>query len=165
LSSKRVVAAVALGSNLGEREKNMAGAVRSLERTDGVTVLRRSHWIETASVGGPEDAPDFLNGVVLVETTLEPRALLGELQRIETKYGRDRTREERNGPRSLDLDLLYHGDTAVQQDDLTLPHPRMEERAFVLEPLAEVAPDHVLAVCGETVAERVRQMSEQEARP
>jgi len=158
--SERVVAAVALGSNLGEREKHLAGAVRSLERTAGVMVLRRSHWIETAPVGGPADQPAFLNGAILIETTLAPRELLVELQRIETKYGRDRANEVRNGPRTLDLDLLLHGDSVVNEDDLEVPHPRMEERAFVLEPLAQIAPDQVLSGCGKTVEERARELTE-----
>ena len=82
-----------------------------------------------------------------------------ELQRIETKYGRDRANEVRNGPRTLDLDLLLHGDSVVNEDDLEVPHPRMEERAFVLEPLAQIAPEQVLSGCGKTVEERARELT------
>lgn len=154
----RRTGAVALGSNLGDREANLAAGLRALERTPGVVVLQRSRWIETLPVGGPPGQPPFLNGAALVETSLEPHALLGELQRIEARYGRDRAREEHHGPRTLDLDLLFLGDLRLDGPDLVLPHPRMEERAFVLEPLAEVAPGRVLAISGRTVAERLAEL-------
>jgi pantoate--beta-alanine ligase len=167
---ERVVAAIALGANLGEPERTFKRVLARLEQVPGVTVLRRSRWHVTAPVGGPVDAegrptqPDYLNGVVLVETTLGPRELLEALQGLEAHFGRDRAREVRNGPRPLDLDLLYHGDTVVDEPGLTVPHPRMEERLFVLAPLAEVAPQHVLARSRKCVAERAREL-EAAARP
>lgn len=150
----RAVAAIAFGANVGELERTFKRALARLEQVPGVTVLRRSRWHVTAPVGGPPGQPDYLNGVVLVETTLAPRALLEALQALEAHFGRERASEPRNGPRTLDLDLLYHGDAAFDEPDLVLPHPRMEERLFVLTPLAEVAPQHVLARSGQTVAER-----------
>jgi pantoate--beta-alanine ligase len=162
---QRVVAAIALGANRGEPERTFKRALARLEQVPGVTVLRRSRWHVTAPVGGPVDEhgrpaqPDFLNGVVLVETTLSPRALLEALQGIETHFGRDRANGLRNGPRTLDLDLLYHGDAVVDDPDLVVPHPRMEERLFVLAPLAEVAPAHVLARSRKSALARARELA------
>jgi len=152
----RNVAAVALGSNLGDRRAHLERAVRALERTPGVVVLRRSRWHETAPVGGPAGQGAYLNGALLVETTIGPRELLAELTRLEARAGRQR--EVPHGPRTLDLDLLYFGDERCDAPDLTLPHPRMEERLFVLEPLAEIAPDHRLSGCALSVAERAREL-------
>lgn len=151
----RVVAAIALGSNLGDREKFLRRAMTALERTPGVVVLRRSTWHETAPVGGPEGQDPFLNGACLIETTLGPADLLARLHEIEAAH--ERLREVVNGPRTLDLDLLLHGETRSDAPGLTLPHPRMEERAFVLAPLAEIAVDLVLA-SGKTVGERLAEL-------
>ncbi len=153
-----VVAAIALGSNLGDREKNLTAGLRSLDRAEGVVVLRRSHWIETEAVGGPADQPAFLNGAALVETVLGAAELLALMHTIERKYGRDREAEpEPNSPRTLDLDLLWFGDQRSDAPELRLPHPRIEERSFVLEPLAELCTDHVLA-SGASVAERLAEL-------
>lgn len=156
--SERVVAAVALGSNLGEREQLMKRAQSLLEKLEGVVLLRRSAWHETAPVGGPAGQGAYLNGAALLETTLAPADLLEALQGIETRLGRDREAEGPNGARPMDLDLLWHGDASLASDALTLPHPRLEERLFVLEPLAEIAPDHVLPGCGRTVVERIEEL-------
>lgn len=159
----RHVAAIALGANRGEPERTFKRALNILERDADVAVLRRSTWRATDPVGPAGQAP-YTNGAVLVETTLAPRELLAQLRAIEEHLGRDRGAEERFGPRALDLDLLFaresgeEGELRVQGDDLTLPHPRMEERLFVLEPLAEVAPDHVLARAGVTVAEQLERV-------
>ena len=116
-----------------------------------------SHLYLTAAVGGPEQ-PDYLNQVVEIETELEPRRLLAETQSIEATLGRERT--VRWGPRTLDIDILwYHGFTAAD-GDLQVPHPRMEQRRFVLEPLAEVAPSLVLP-SGKTVSEALAPLGEQ----
>ena len=131
-------AGVALGSNLGDRAATLDHAVRALGGLVGTLVLERSDWIETAPVGGPPQGP-YLNGVVILRTEMEPRKLLTELQRIEQEAGRSRT--VANGPRTLDLDLLFHGDTVSDDEDLCLPHPRLHRRGFVLEPLHQVAPD------------------------
>ena len=150
------VAGVALGSNLGDREANLRRAMVSLEETPGLVVLRRSTWHETAPVGGPSGQDDYLNGACLLETSLDPCALLARLHEIEDKYGRVRT--EKDGPRTLDLDLLWYGEEFSADPALQLPHPRMEERAFVLAPLAEVAPERVLPGCGKTVEERLAEL-------
>jgi 2-amino-4-hydroxy-6-hydroxymethyldihydropteridine diphosphokinase len=152
----RAVAAVALGSNLGDREATLRRALVTVEKTDGVTVLRRSTWHETEPVGGPVGQGPYLNGVCLLETTLDARVLLARLHEIEDKYGRERA--EADGPRTLDLDLLWYGDQRSDDPDLRLPHPRMEERAFVLAPLAELTPDRLLPGCGVTVAERLAEL-------
>lgn len=150
--SGRVVAAIALGSNLGDREATLRRALVTLEKTEGVVILRRSTWHETEAVGGPEGQDPYLNGACLIETTLAPAELLATLHAIEDKYGRERT--ELNGPRTLDLDLLWHGDATSDDPALRLPHPRIEERTFVLAPLAEIAPEHRLS-SGATVSERL----------
>jgi len=147
------IAWIALGSNLGEREANLTGAVQALRDLDGVEVLSVSSWFETDPVGGPTGQPQFLNGALKCATSLTPRALLEALQTIEAHFGRDRTNGVPNGPRTLDLDLLLHGDSQVSEPDLTLPHPRIEERSFVLEPLAEMEPDLWLPRTARTVAE------------
>lgn len=132
-----VRAAIAFGSNLGDRRRHVREALSRLGRLAGVEVLACSRVRETAPVGGPPQRP-FLNGVVLVHTTLSPRELLERLLRIEREGGR--VRRGKDGPRTIDLDLIYHGDACADDPGLTLPHPRAHLRAFVLEPLAEVAP-------------------------
>lgn len=135
--SAGTLAAVAWGSNLGDRAAAVAAALARLAAEPGVRVVAGSRTRETEPVGGPPQGR-YLNGVVLVETTLAPRALLDALLRIEAAGGR--VRAERDGPRTIDLDLLLHGDAVVDEPRLTLPHPRMHARRFVLEPLAEVLP-------------------------
>lgn len=133
-----VRAAIAWGSNVGDRAAQVAAALARLAEEPGVRLLAGSRTRETEPVGGPPQGR-YLNGVVVVETTLTPSALLAALLRIETAGGR--TRGERDGPRTIDLDLLFHGAAELDLPGLTLPHPRLESRHFVLEPLAEVAPD------------------------
>lgn len=135
---------IALGSNLGDRRASLDAAVARLRAADGVDVLRVSRWIETDPVGGPPGQGRFLNGVLEARTRLEPRALLALLLSIEAALGRRREAGVRNGPRTLDLDLLLVEGQSADEADLTLPHPRLEERAFVLAPLAELAPDLLL---------------------
>jgi 2-amino-4-hydroxy-6-hydroxymethyldihydropteridine diphosphokinase len=130
-----VSAYVGVGSNMGDRLENLSSAVRELARTSGVRCVRSSSVYETAPVGGPEQG-DFLNAVVEISTELEPHAVLEALQRIETELGR--VRAERFGPRTIDLDLLLYGDEEIGDPDLTVPHPRMRERAFVVVPLMEL---------------------------
>ncbi|MFN8177327.1 MAG: 2-amino-4-hydroxy-6-hydroxymethyldihydropteridine diphosphokinase [bacterium] len=131
-------AAVALGANLGEPAGAFRGALASLAAQDGIDVVAVSSLWRSAP-WGREDQPEFLNGVALLSTSLSPRALLDVLLREEERAGR--VRDVRWGPRPLDLDLLFHGTAMLERPDLTLPHPRLAERSFVLEPLAEVAPD------------------------
>jgi 2-amino-4-hydroxy-6-hydroxymethyldihydropteridine diphosphokinase len=149
---------VALGSNLGDRRGALEGAVAALASADGVEVLRVSPWIETVAVGGPPAQPGFLNGCLEGRTTLAPEDLLWLLQRVETQFGRDRAREVQDGPRTLDLDLLLYGERELAAPGLVLPHPRMEERLFVLEPMLALAPGLRLPRCGRTVSERVAEL-------
>ncbi len=133
-------AAIAFGSNLGDRAAHLATALARLECEPGVAILARSTIRETRPVGGPPQG-DFLNSVVLVETRRTARELLTLLQQIEAAGGR--VRREHAGPRTIDLDLILFGDQVVDEPDLTIPHPRAHQRRFVLEPLAEVAADWV----------------------
>ena len=127
-----------LGSNLGDRLAHLQLAVDALAGASAVHVVAVSSVYETAPVGGPEQ-DDFLNAVVSVDTELSPRDLLALAQDIERKA--ERVRSVRWGPRTLDVDVLLYGDERVSEADLEIPHPRMAERAFVLAPLHDVAPD------------------------
>ena len=153
-----VLATVALGSNLGDPAAELDRALLKLVKLPRTRVVARSSWIETEPVGGPAGQPRFRNGVVQLATRLGARELLAELQRLEREAGRVRESEVRNGPRTLDLDLIFHGDARVNEPDLELPHPRAEERLFVLEPLAEIAPEMKLPGCQKSVRERVREL-------
>ncbi len=144
-------ALVGLGSNLGERDALLRGAVARLGVRADVRVVRTSALRTTAPVGGPPQ-PDYRNGAVLVETTLGPRELLGVLTAVESDLGRTRD-AVRWGPRTLDLDLLLLGTEVVHEPGLDVPHPRMAERRFVLEPAAEVAPGMRHPELDRTVAE------------
>lgn len=130
--------AIAVGSNLGDRRVHLAFAVRAL--TDTLTDLAVSSWHETAPVGVPPQGP-FLNGAVVGQTALSPRALLDLLLQIERDAGRQRPFE--GAPRTLDLDLILYGSEVIDEPGLRVPHPRFRERLFVLEPLAEIAPDWI----------------------
>jgi len=131
---------LALGSNLGDRAAFLQFAVDRLAAADGVAIEAVSRVYETAPVGGPpQDA--FLNAVVAVDTMLDPRALLGLAQRVEDAA--ERVRAERWGPRTLDVDVLLYDDVELDDPELTIPHPRMWERGFVLAPLRDVAPELV----------------------
>jgi 2-amino-4-hydroxy-6-hydroxymethyldihydropteridine diphosphokinase len=140
---------VALGSNLGDRRAFLEGALAALDESGGVRVLACSRFYETEPVGPPPQGP-YLNAVARLETELAPAALLSLLLELEARAGRERG-AVRNAPRTLDLDLLLHGRTCVEEDGLELPHPRMHERAFVLEPLCEIAPDLVHPRLRETI--------------
>jgi 2-amino-4-hydroxy-6-hydroxymethyldihydropteridine diphosphokinase len=144
---------VGLGANLGDREANIRRAVALLSDVPGVSVTAVSRLVETAAVGGPEGQPPYLNGVAELRTGLPPLSLLDVLLDTEAKLGRDRAHEVRWGPRPVDLDLLVHGECVCAGPRLTLPHPRLAERAFVLRPLAELAPDLVVPGDGWTVQE------------
>ena len=127
-----------VGSNLGDRLGNLQGAVDALRDTPDVIVVDVSPVYETSPVGGPEESPDFLNLVVVAETTLEPRTLLERAQAIEDAYGRERT--GRWAPRTLDVDLIMVGSTVLDDEDLRLPHPLASERGFVLVPWFAIDP-------------------------
>ena len=129
-----------LGSNLGDRAAHLQLAVDELATTTGVRVVAVSKVYETSPVGGPEQH-DYLNAVVAIETDLDPRRLLAVAQHLEQLAARVRT--VRWGPRTLDVDVLLVGDERVAEPDLEVPHPRLDERGFVLAPLHDVAPDRV----------------------
>lgn len=148
---------VALGSNLGDRAARFAFALRSMRKLPATRLVARSRIYETQPLGPPPQAP-YLNAVVLLRTRLSPHELLQRLLEIEAQAGRVRG-SERNRPRSLDLDLLLYADLCLQENDLQLPHPRLAERPFVLEPLRELAPRLTppsLPATIEELAERVR---------
>lgn len=132
-------ALVALGGNVGDSRQILTAALAALGQTPGLTLLARSAWYETSPVGPPQ--PNYLNACALLQSALSPWELLGELQALETRFGRQR--RERWGPRTLDLDLILFGQTVITEERLTLPHPRLTERDFVLVPLLEIAPDGV----------------------
>jgi 2-amino-4-hydroxy-6-hydroxymethyldihydropteridine diphosphokinase len=133
---------VGLGSNLGDRDRMLRRAIALLEQTPGIELVAVSTVRETAPVGLREQ-PQFLNAAVALDTGLDPRALLERLLAIESQLGRTRD-GPRFGPRTIDLDLLLYGDAVVDEPGLTVPHPRLHERRFALEPLAEVAPGLVV---------------------
>jgi 2-amino-4-hydroxy-6-hydroxymethyldihydropteridine diphosphokinase len=146
-----------LGANLGEPEAQVRQAIRALGGIPATRVLAASSLYGSAPVGVGEQ-PDFVNAVASVETGLSPRALLGELLAIEARFGRQR--EFPGAPRTLDLDLLLFGDRVIAEPGLVVPHPRMHERAFVLAPLAEIAPDAVVPGKGRA-AELLRRCKDQ----
>ncbi|WP_079435880.1 2-amino-4-hydroxy-6-hydroxymethyldihydropteridine diphosphokinase [Zoogloea sp. LCSB751] len=136
---------VALGANLGEPVKHLRAAVDDLGTLPGTQVTARSSLYRSAPVG-LLNQPDFINAVVAVDTPLPALELLRQLLTIEARHGR--VRSVPNAPRTLDLDLLLYGELQMQETELTLPHPRMHQRAFVLLPLLEIAPDLILPALG-----------------
>ena len=144
------VAYIALGSNLGDRGQMLSFAGDRLGRLG--RVVARSSVYETEPVGY-RDQPAFLNAVLALDTQLEPLPLLHALLAIERELGRDRSHGVANGPRTVDLDLLLMGDSVVAQEELTLPHPALADRRFVLAPLAEIAPQLRHPQSNQTMAE------------
>lgn len=143
---------VALGSNVPPRRRALDAAVARLARLPGTRLVATSRWRPSAPVDPPPGVPsgEFLNGACLLHTTLAPRALLDALLAIEAELGR--VRRVRNGPRTIDLDLVVYGDLVLDEPGLTIPHPRAHERAFVLEPAADVAPGMRHPLAGLTLA-------------
>lgn len=131
---------IALGSNLGDRQKTISEAVARIADLQATKLIRKSDLIETKPVDSPDDAGMFVNGVVQVETKLEAKELLNQLLNIEVELGRDRTDTVKNAPRIIDLDILLYGNECISGESLQIPHPRMSERLFVLWPLMQIAP-------------------------
>ena len=157
--SAETAAYVALGSNLGDREQTLRSAVAALRQLGSVDTV--SSFYETAPVGMVEQ-PDFLNAVVELRTTLPPQELMTALLRIEQQHGRDRNASVPKGPRTLDLDLLTCGGTVMETSTLTLPHPSLAERKFVLTPLAEIAPQWRHPVSGKTAPDLLSELSQRD---
>jgi 2-amino-4-hydroxy-6-hydroxymethyldihydropteridine diphosphokinase len=133
-------AIIALGGNIGDVRATFEGAIADICRNASAKLVARSSDYTTPP-WGDEEQPPFVNACIEIESGLAPLALLAALHTVERKFGRDRTKERRWGPRTLDLDLIAYDEVVLQTEELTLPHPRLFERAFVLVPLAEIAPD------------------------
>jgi 2-amino-4-hydroxy-6-hydroxymethyldihydropteridine diphosphokinase len=149
-------ALIALGGNVGDVRATFQKAIGYICGMTQATLLARSSDYSTPPWGEAQQA-DFINACIEIETSLDPHALLFALQKIEVKFGRDRTHERRWGPRTLDLDLIAYDDVTMQTPELTLPHPHLFERAFVLVPLAEIAPNLVIA--GRSINSALAQLS------
>jgi 2-amino-4-hydroxy-6-hydroxymethyldihydropteridine diphosphokinase len=142
---------VGLGANLGDRERTIRAALAELGAADGVDVVAVSTLVETEPVGYL-DQPPFLNGAAALETDLPPREILDLLLAVERRFGRVREGVPPDGPRTLDLDLLLYGSAQIEEPGLRIPHPRLHERRFVLEPLAELDPSLEVPGKGEVQA-------------
>jgi 2-amino-4-hydroxy-6-hydroxymethyldihydropteridine diphosphokinase len=163
---RTTLAYVALGANLGERAANIRRALKLLRATRGVRVTRTSPLRQYAAVGGPPDSPPFLNAVARLRVELSAGGLLSRLLAIEAQIGRVRKRKWE--PRLIDLDLLLYGRRVIRQRQLIVPHPRMHLRAFVLEPLAAIAPKLVHPVLRQTIGQllkRLRAIAPPRSRP
>jgi 2-amino-4-hydroxy-6-hydroxymethyldihydropteridine diphosphokinase len=137
------IAFIGLGSNLGERESTINRGLEAIDRIGGTRLLRVSTLRETDPVG-LTDQPRFLNGAAMIATNATADALLQRLLDVERRLGRDRSASPPGGPRTIDLDLLLYGDETIDEPGLQVPHPRLHERRFVLEPLQEISPELVI---------------------
>jgi 2-amino-4-hydroxy-6-hydroxymethyldihydropteridine diphosphokinase len=148
------IAYVGIGSNLDEPRRQVLAALTELDRLPHTRVVKKSSLYRSAPIGHA-DQPDFINAVAQLETGLPAERLLAELQEVEARHGRARSFP--NAPRTLDLDVLLYGNAEIRSTTLTVPHPRMHERAFVLKPLLEIAPqlDFDLAGCASQRIERI----------
>jgi 2-amino-4-hydroxy-6-hydroxymethyldihydropteridine diphosphokinase len=151
-------ALIALGGNVGDVRATLDRAVAMLGEGPGLRVVARSSDYRTPP-WGVTDQPTFVNAVIAADTTLTPYGLLARAHDVERSLGRDRTHEQRWGPRPIDIDILAYDDLVLDTPDLALPHPRLFERAFVLVPLTEIAPDRIIA--GRGVAAALAQLSTQ----
>jgi 2-amino-4-hydroxy-6-hydroxymethyldihydropteridine diphosphokinase len=150
-TSRKHDAYIGLGSNLGHREKYITAALNALQNTRGIEVVKVSKLYETEPVGGPEGQSNYVNAAAHLRTTLSPERLLEVCLEIEKSLARERAVHW--GPRTIDLDVLCYDQEIIATPTLTLPHPLMHERAFVMEPLAEVAPELMHPVLERTVAD------------
>jgi len=146
-----------LGSNLGDRRELLRSTCRAISDLAGVKLLARSQWHETTPIGGPAGQSPFLNGALLVQTTLQPHALAAKLHELETQLGR--SRRVRWSARTVDLDVLLVDETTIASSDLIVPHPRMSFRRFVLEPAVEIAPWMRHPTSGWTLAQLLRHLN------
>lgn len=147
-------AAIALGSNLGNSRTILEGAIAALDELPGLRLQGRSPWYRTAPVGPPQ--PDYLNGCAIFQVARSPHELLDLLLEVERDFGR--VRHQHWGPRTLDLDLLWFDTLILDTPTLTLPHPRLRERAFVLVPLADIAPDWSDPISGKSISQLLEEV-------
>lgn len=155
------IAFLCLGSNLGKRLANLRAAVDALAANPAIAVDRNfgvSSVYETDPIGGPPGQPDFLNAVIRIDTSLTPRELLEVTRSIEKALGRER--EVHHGPRTIDIDILLYGTQFIDMPDLQIPHTRLHQRRFVLEPLCELAPDAVHPLLNLTVRKMAQQATD-----
>lgn len=141
---------IAIGSNLGDREANCRSAIENLKCAPRVRVIKESAFYETEPWGKTEQ-PAFINAAVEIETDLAPKELLAFLKNIEEKVGRKA--RERWGPREIDLDIIFYGDRGIREEGLTIPHPEAHNRRFVIEPIAEMAPEFIHPILKEKVCD------------
>ena len=141
---------IGVGSNLGDRKQTIHQAEQKLSKVKGIKFVKSAHLYETQPVGGPKQDL-FLNTVWEIETDLSARELLTALFQIESDFGRKRL--EKNGPRTIDLDILFYGDEVIKEEALTIPHPRLHERWFVLKPLWDLRSDYVHPVLKKSICE------------
>lgn len=154
-------ACIALGSNMGDRERNLLQAVAEIGKLPGCTVRALSSFYETSPVGNVRQ-DSFYNAVLRISTCMDARSLLTSMLRIEDKAFR-RVRTLHHGPRTMDLDLLLYGESVIDEEGVVIPHPRLAERRFVLEPLCEIAPDLVHPVIGKTMRELLGSLQSDES--
>ena len=152
--------ALALGSNRGDRRAYLRSAEKCLNDRANFEVLAMSRFLENPAIGGAPGQGDYFNAALVGSTTLSAQALLEVLLKIELEHGRDRELEGHNGARTLDLDMLLYGQDVIETETLTVPHPRMLARSFVLQPLAEIAPELRIPTTGLTIAEAARLLVE-----
>ena len=158
MSADRVRAYIALGANLGDSAATLKTVLDELRQTPGIAAVTASRFYRTAPVEAT--GPDFVNAAAALDTTLAPLELLDVLQALELRHGRERPK---NAPRTLDLDMLLHGDQSLEDQRLVLPHPRMHLRAFVLRPLLDLAP--TLRVAGRPAADWLADIHDQPISP
>ena len=155
--------AIALGSNQGNSIEILKSSLDALNRIPGITLQQTSNWYQTKPVGTPEPQPDYLNGCALLSARSTPTELLAILQATEIQFGRvDKGTLQ---PRTLDLDLLLYDSLVLNTSELTIPHPRMNQRAFVLVPLAEIAPDWIEPVSGTKIVQLLSQVDTSGVQP
>lgn len=150
----KTAVAIALGSNLGDSLQTLNKATSQLSQHPAIDPIACSSWYRTKPIGPPQ--PDYLNGCLTCATSLEPKPLLDLLLHIEQQFGRER--KERWGARTLDLDIILYGDRLIEQPHLHIPHPQMQHRAFVLVPLAEIAPDWIDPRSQQTIAQLLQHL-------
>ena len=162
-NSHATTAYIAVGANLGDRAKTIRAALDALATSPAISIIRVSRLIETAAVGGPPNSPPYLNAAAELHTTLGSHALLHRTLEIEKNLGR--VRRQKWEPRPIDIDLLLFGDQIISSQELVIPHPLMHERRFVLEPLAEIAPEAVHPTLQMTIAGLLQNLDRQPSTP